>query len=114
VWGNSNSLPVVLYDGTYYVHGVGLVSKTDSQDGHLYYLTDGLASTTGLTDGGGSVVGTYTYDVFGAVRSETGEQANNYRLTGHQLPKRIAAASAHPLAPSPSPPAPRPRARPLS
>jgi hypothetical protein len=30
-------------------------------------------------------VGTYTYDVFGAIRSETGGQANDYRFTGQQL-----------------------------
>jgi RHS repeat-associated protein len=84
VWSNSSSLPVVVYDGSYYVYGLGLIAKTDSQDGQLYYLADGLASTTGLTDGQGSVVGTYTYDVFGAVRSETGGQANDYRFTGQQ------------------------------
>jgi RHS repeat-associated protein len=67
------------------VYGLGLIAKTDSQDGQLYYLADGLASTTGLTDGEGSVVGTYTYDVFGAIRSETGGQANDYRFSGQQL-----------------------------
>jgi len=85
VWSNAGSLPVVLYDGDYYVYGLGLIAKTDSQNSQLYYLADGLASTTGLTDGQGSVVGTYTYDVFGAIRSETGGQANDYRFTGQQL-----------------------------
>jgi hypothetical protein len=73
-----------LYDGDYYVHGLGLIAKTDSQDGQLYYLADGLASTTGLTDGQGDVVGTYTYDVFGAIRSEAGGQTNDYRFTGQR------------------------------
>jgi RHS repeat-associated protein len=85
VWSNSGSLPVVVYDGDYYVYGLGLIAKTDSQDSQLYYLADGLASTTGLTDDQGDVVGTYTYDVFGAIRSETGGQANDYRFTGQQL-----------------------------
>jgi YD repeat-containing protein len=85
VWSNSGSLPVVVYDGNYYVYGLGLIAKTDSQDGQLYYLADGLASTTGLTDGEANLVGTYTYDVFGAIRSETGGQANDYRFTGQQL-----------------------------
>jgi uncharacterized protein RhaS with RHS repeats len=85
VWSSGGSLPVVLYDGDYYVYGLGLIAKTDSQDGQLYYLTDGLGSTTGPTDGEGSVVGTYTYDVFGAIRSETGGQANDYRFTSQQL-----------------------------
>jgi RHS repeat-associated protein len=85
VWSNSGSLPLVLYDGNYYVYGLGLIARTDSQDSQLYYLADGLGSTTGLTDGEGSVVGTYTYDVFGAIRSETGGQTNDYRFTGQQL-----------------------------
>jgi RHS repeat-associated protein len=85
VWSNGGSLPVVLYDGSYCVRGLGLMAKTDSQDGQLYYLADGLGSTTGLTDGQGSMVETYTYDVFGAIRSETGGQANDYRFTGQQL-----------------------------
>jgi RHS repeat-associated protein len=72
------------------VYGLGLIAKTDSQDSQLYYLSDGLASTTGLTDGEGSVVGTYTYDVFGAIRSETGGQANDFKFTGQQLDSETA------------------------
>jgi hypothetical protein len=30
------------------------------------------------------VVGTYTYDVFGAIRSETGGQSNDCRFTGQR------------------------------
>ncbi len=33
---------------------------------------DGLGSTTGLTDGSGSVTATYQYDAFGAVKTKTG------------------------------------------
>jgi hypothetical protein len=33
------------------VYGLGLIAKTDSQDGQPYYLANGLASTTGLTNG---------------------------------------------------------------
>jgi len=67
------------------VYGLGLIAKTDSQDSQPYYLTDGLASTTGLTDRQGNLVGAYAYDVFGAIPSETGGQANDYRFTGQQL-----------------------------
>jgi RHS repeat-associated protein len=85
LWSNAGSLPDVLYDGNYYVYGLGLISKTDSQSNQLYYLADGLGSTTGLTDDQGDVVGTYTYDVFGALRSESGGQANAFKFTGQQL-----------------------------
>jgi RHS repeat-associated protein len=63
---------------------VTVISATEASS-QLYYLADGLASTTGLTDGEANLVGTYTYDVFGATRSETGGQANDYRFTGQQL-----------------------------
>jgi len=85
LWSNVGRLPVVLYDGNYYVYGRGLISKTDSQSDQLYYLADGLGSTTGLTDDQGDVVGTYTYDAFGAIRSETGGQANDFKFTRQQL-----------------------------
>jgi integrase len=63
---------------------VTVISATEASS-QLYYLADGLASTTGLTDGEANLVGTYTYDVFGAIRSETGGQTNDYRFTGQQL-----------------------------
>ena len=40
--------------------------------GTHHYLTDGLGSTLALTDEAGDVVNTYDYDVFGALRAETG------------------------------------------
>ena len=86
IWDAARGLPVVLQDGTNtYVYGLDLISATDGSGAQTYFLYDGLGSTTGLTDGQGNVVGTYTYDVFGAIRSETGGQANDYRFTGEQL-----------------------------
>jgi RHS repeat-associated protein len=49
-----------------------------------YYLTDGLGSTRALTDGAGAVTDTYSYDVYGAVRAQTGTTNNDYRFTGEQ------------------------------
>ncbi|MBI4302557.1 MAG: RHS repeat-associated core domain-containing protein [Chloroflexi bacterium] len=37
-----------------------------------------------LTDGSGSVIATYKYDVFGAVRSSSGSGSTEYRFTGQQ------------------------------
>ena len=47
-----------------------------------YFLQDGLGSTTGLTDESGAVAATYQYDVFGALRGQTGEADTNWRFTG--------------------------------
>jgi len=53
--------------------------------GKYYYLFDGLGSVTGLTDTGGSLVATYSYDAFGNIISETGDETlnslNPYRFT---------------------------------
>jgi RHS repeat-associated protein len=56
----------------------------DNSAVQTYYLQDGLGSTTGLTDGSGGVTDSYTYDVFGALRSQAGTSANPYRFTGEQ------------------------------
>ena len=42
-------------------------------DGVPYWLTDGLGSVRGVTDDGGSLTGSADYDVFGAVRSASGD-----------------------------------------
>ena len=85
VWDLTGSLPNVLQDsaGNSYVYGLDLISKTDSGGNQEYYLTDGLGSTTAITDGTGSVTGAYQYDVFGAVRTQTGV-TTEWNYTGEQ------------------------------
>ncbi len=39
----------------------------------------------GPTDGSGNTVATYSYDVFGAIRSQTGSNGNYWNFTGEQL-----------------------------
>lgn len=46
-------------------------------------MTDGLGSTTAITDGSGTVTGTYEYDAFGAVRAQPGA-ATEWFHTGEQ------------------------------
>jgi RHS repeat-associated protein len=65
-----------------YVYGLGLISITAAATS--YPLGDGLGSTTQLTNSGGAVTDSYTYDVFGATRSVTGTTANDFRFTGQQ------------------------------
>ena len=50
-----------------------------------YHLYDGLGSVTDLTDDEGDVLDGYTYDVFGALRSQSGSSANPWLFTGEQL-----------------------------
>ena len=84
-WDVNASLPVVLQDGlNTYVYGLDLISSTDALGAQTYFAYDGLGSTTDLTNGSGTVTGTYSYDVFGAVRAQTGGGANYWQFTGEQ------------------------------
>src|SRR5207249_11582751 len=67
-----------------YVYGLDLISVTDRTGAQTYFLNDGLGSTTNLTDGAGTTTASYSYDVFGATRSEGGSaaSANEFPLYG--------------------------------
>ena len=72
VWDVAARLPVILQAKTNgattsYLYGLDLVSATDNNGVRTYLLQDGLGSTTGLTDGSGSVTDTtHQYDAFGS------------------------------------------------
>jgi RHS repeat-associated protein len=86
VWDVASGLPVVLQDGTNtYVYGLDLISATDGSGDQTYFLYDGLGSVTDLTDDEGDVVDGYTYDVFGAIRSQSGASDNPWLFTGEQF-----------------------------
>lgn len=86
VWDVAAGLPVVLQDGdNTYVYGLDLISATDSLDDQVYFLYDGLGSVTDETDEAGDVVASYSYDVFGAIRSESGSSENYWQFTGEQI-----------------------------
>lgn len=81
----SQGLPVVLQDGANtYVYGLSLISATDAASSQNYFLYDGLGSTTGLTNSSATLTDTYSYDVFGAVRSHSGSSTNYWQFTGQQ------------------------------
>jgi RHS repeat-associated protein len=86
-WGNATGMPVVLRDsaGNRYLYGRDLISVSDSANKKFYYHTDGLGSTTAITGSTGAVVKTYQYDAYGAVRSQTGTQPNEFTFTGEQV-----------------------------
>jgi RHS repeat-associated protein len=85
VWDVAADLPVVLQDGeNTYVYGLDLISATDSEGDQVYFLYDGLGSVSDVTDEAGDVVASYSYDVFGAIRSQTGSSDNYWLFTGEQ------------------------------
>jgi len=84
-WDVASGLPAVLQDGTNtYVYGLGLISATDGAGVQTYFLYDGLGSTTGLTDGSGNNPVSYSYDAFGAIRTQSGSSPNSWLFTGEQ------------------------------
>ncbi|HLF79433.1 MAG TPA: DUF6531 domain-containing protein [Dehalococcoidia bacterium] len=85
-WDVVPSVPQVLDDGAFkYVYGLERIGEVGPGATTHYYLPDGLGSTMALVDASGTVVKTYNYDVFGAVRSQTGSQANEFQFTGEQV-----------------------------
>jgi len=53
-------------------------------EGTAYYLADALSSTVALTDGGGSLGTTYTYEPFGRTASAGTVSANPFQFTGRE------------------------------
>jgi RHS repeat-associated protein len=49
----------------------------------MYRTLDGLGSTSELLDSAGAVIGSYKYDVFGAVRNHSGS-SSEFSFTGEQ------------------------------
>ncbi len=64
------------------------MSVTGRTGAESYFLYDELGSVTGMTDGSGNVTATYAYDVFGAIRSQSGSSANEWLFTGEQRDAR--------------------------
>jgi RHS repeat-associated protein len=50
-----------------------------------YYEQDGLGSVTSLSDGGGNLANTYTYDTFGQLSTSSGTLTNPFRYTGREF-----------------------------
>src|SRR5206468_12312657 len=84
-WDVGTRLPVVIQDNANtYVYGLDLISATDSGGSQTYFLYDGLGSTTGLIDGSGNNPVSYSYDVFGTIRSQSGTSSNYLLFSGGQ------------------------------
>jgi len=69
---------------TTYVYGLGMIYWVDGSGNVTYRLTDGLGSTVALCNGSGTVTDSWTYDVFGAVKTHSGSNATEFTFTGEQ------------------------------
>jgi RHS repeat-associated protein len=76
-----------------YVHGLGIdqpIERIDFINGEprtrLVYQTDGLGSVVAMTDSGQQTAKSYSYEVFGRIRSETGNALiiNRYTYTARE------------------------------
>jgi RHS repeat-associated protein len=73
LWDRLAQYPALVDDGVRaYLHGIGPQAQIDGSGNRHYLLADALASIRGVTDGSGALVGSMTYDAFGAIRSQTG------------------------------------------
>ena len=67
---------------TYYVYGLGLVSKITPEGKAYYYHYDGIGSTVAITDSSGSIVNKYAYDAFGSVLKSEEQITNPFKYVG--------------------------------
>jgi RHS repeat-associated protein len=84
-WGLVGPVQLLLTDGaTNYVYDdQGLpIEQIDGGGTPLYYQHDQLGSTRLLTNGGGAVAATYTYDPYGTLTSHTGSADTPLRFAG--------------------------------
>jgi RHS repeat-associated protein len=76
----ASGLPTIVDDGSRaYLHAGGDLAEIGSTT--RYPLADALGSVRALTDASGAVVGTASYEAFGALRSSSGE-ASTFGFTG--------------------------------
>ena len=83
-------LPIVLRESSGgqasdYLYGNDLVAQLDGVGRVSYYHTDGLGSTTALSDATGASTASYSYDVFGATRTMTGSNGQPFTYAGEQV-----------------------------
>jgi len=83
-WDKSDELPLLLQGGdTSYIYGPsGEPTEQITGSTATYLLSDQQGSTRLLTNSAGAVVGAYSYDAWGNVRSHTGEAATNLQYDG--------------------------------
>jgi RHS repeat-associated protein len=85
VWDVNRNVPEILQDGTNtYVYGLGLISSTDGSGVQTYYDSDGLGSTSDLTNSSAAKTDGYTYDAFGTPTHSPSSSTQPFQFTGQQ------------------------------
>jgi RHS repeat-associated protein len=85
LWDVNRSVPEILQDGTNsYVYGLGLISSTNGSGVQTYYDSDGLGSTTDLTNSSATKTDGYTYDAFGTPTHTSGSSTQPFQFAGQQ------------------------------
>jgi RHS repeat-associated protein len=86
LWSNAGSRPTAVEENNlFYVYGpddLPLEQITPSTGSVLFYHHDDLGSTRVLTDAGGNLAATYSYDPFGRLSGQTGTSYNPFLFTG--------------------------------
>ncbi len=67
---------------SYYVYGIGLISKITADGQPYYYHYNSLGSTIALTDASGSITDKYAYDDFGRIVNQVGITENPFKYVG--------------------------------
>ncbi len=91
-----SSLPVVLTETTggqtsRYIYGNDLLERADPAGNPEFYHADGLGSTRALSNLAGQQTDAYSYDVFGATRSQTGGNGQPFTFTGEEMDGELGA-----------------------
>jgi RHS repeat-associated protein len=68
-----------------YVYGNDLLAQLDPAGDPTFYHDDALGSTRALSNLAGQRAVAYSYDVFGAVRSQVGSSSQSFTYTGEQV-----------------------------
>jgi RHS repeat-associated protein len=86
-WDLAEGLPALIRDGnTDYITDDSGVPIERIAGGTVYFFhQDQLGSTRAMTDGAGSVIETYTYDVLGNVATSTGSVSNPFQFAGQYV-----------------------------
>ncbi|GAA0394138.1 RHS repeat-associated core domain-containing protein [Paenibacillus motobuensis] len=67
---------------TYYVYGLGLISREDANGAYQTYHYDRRGSTVALTDEQGNITDQYTYDSYGELLHREGDTKNRFLYSG--------------------------------
>ncbi|WP_416309800.1 RHS repeat domain-containing protein [Spirulina sp. 06S082] len=66
-----------------YAYGLDLISQQRGGENYFYHV-DGLGSTRALSNEGGNLTDTYTYDAYGTLINSSGTTVNSYLFAGEQ------------------------------